>query len=60
MITASREQGIRADFLESGQKLLDEQAAIGNGSRDWVQIIESLAIRQRSGRMVDRLAGDVR
>lgn len=45
MITASREQGIRADFLESGQKLLDEQAAIGNGSRDWVQIIESLVIR---------------
>lgn len=45
MITASREQGIRADFLEPGQKLFDEQAAIGNGSRDWVRIIESLAIR---------------
>lgn len=45
LITASREQGIKADFLETGKKLLDELAATGRGDTDWVSIIESLAIR---------------
>lgn len=44
LITASREQGIRADFLAPGKALLDELSATGRGSSDWVRIIESLKI----------------
>ncbi|WP_199035064.1 NAD(P)-dependent oxidoreductase [Glycomyces salinus] len=45
LIAASREQGIKADFLETGKKLLDELAATGRGDSDWVSIVESLTIR---------------
>lgn len=44
LITASREQGIRADFLEAPKKLLDELAATGKGAGDWPRIIELLTI----------------
>ncbi|MDN3242370.1 NAD(P)-dependent oxidoreductase [Glycomyces tritici] len=45
LITASREQGISADLLEPTKKLLDELAATGRGTADWVSIIEQLTIR---------------
>ncbi|GAB3228432.1 NAD(P)-binding domain-containing protein [Glycomyces halotolerans] len=45
LITASREQGVSADFLEPGKRLLDELAATGRGAADWVRIIELLTIR---------------
>ncbi|MCC3765229.1 NAD(P)-binding domain-containing protein [Glycomyces sp. TRM65418] len=45
LITASREQGIRADFLEPHQKFLEELAATGHGDSDWIRIIERLAVR---------------
>ena len=45
LITASREQGIRADLLEPHQKLLEELAATGHGDSDWIRVIERLAIR---------------
>ena len=45
LIAASREQGVKADFLETGMKRLDELAATGRGDTDWVSIIESLTIR---------------
>jgi 3-hydroxyisobutyrate dehydrogenase-like beta-hydroxyacid dehydrogenase len=44
LITASREQGVRADLLEPQKKLLDELAATGHGAEDWPRIIESLTI----------------
>ena len=37
LITASREQGIRADLLEPHQKLLEELAATGRGDSDWIR-----------------------
>ncbi|HEU5129362.1 MAG TPA: NAD(P)-binding domain-containing protein [Glycomyces sp.] len=45
LITASREQGVRADLLEPQGKLLDELAATGRGADDWPRIIELLTIR---------------
>ncbi|THV37131.1 NAD(P)-dependent oxidoreductase [Glycomyces buryatensis] len=45
MITASREQGIRADLLEPHLKLLNELAATGRGGKDWLAIIELLTIK---------------
>ncbi|MEU5155887.1 NAD(P)-binding domain-containing protein [Glycomyces sp. NPDC021274] len=44
LITASREQGISAQFLEPHQKLLEELAATGHGDSDWIRIIERLTI----------------
>jgi len=44
LITASREQGIGADFLEPAKKLLDELAATGRGTADWISIVEQLKI----------------
>jgi 3-hydroxyisobutyrate dehydrogenase-like beta-hydroxyacid dehydrogenase len=44
LITASREQGVRADLLEPHQKLLEELAATGHGDSDWIRIIERLTI----------------
>ncbi len=44
LITASREQGIRADLLEPHQKLLEELAATGHGDSDWIRVIERLTI----------------
>jgi 3-hydroxyisobutyrate dehydrogenase-like beta-hydroxyacid dehydrogenase len=44
LITASREQGVRADLLEPHQRLLDELAATGHGDSDWLRIIERLTI----------------
>jgi len=45
IIAASREQGIGADFLEPVKKHLDELAATGRGTADWVGVIEQLTIR---------------
>lgn len=45
MITASREQGIRADLLEPMNRLLNELSATGHGTSDWTRIVESLTIR---------------
>lgn len=45
LITASREQGVSADFLEPAKKLLDELAATGRGSADWISIVEQLTIK---------------
>ncbi|GAB3660993.1 NAD(P)-dependent oxidoreductase [Glycomyces tarimensis] len=45
MITASREQGIRADLLEPHLKLLNELSATGRGADDWPAIIELLTIK---------------
>ncbi|MFC3492458.1 NAD(P)-dependent oxidoreductase [Glycomyces rhizosphaerae] len=45
LITASREQGVRADLLEPHQKLLEELAATGHGDSDWIRVIERLTIR---------------
>jgi len=44
LITASREQGVRADLLEPHQKLLEELAATGHGDSDWIRVIERLTI----------------
>jgi 3-hydroxyisobutyrate dehydrogenase-like beta-hydroxyacid dehydrogenase len=44
LITASREQGVRADLLEPHQKLLEELAATGRGDSDWIRIIDRLTI----------------
>lgn len=44
LITASREQGVRADLLEPQKKLLDELAATGHGADDWPRLIELLTI----------------
>jgi 3-hydroxyisobutyrate dehydrogenase-like beta-hydroxyacid dehydrogenase len=44
LITASREQGVRADLLEPHQKLLEELAATGHGDSDWPRVIERLTI----------------
>ncbi|MFG3341123.1 NAD(P)-dependent oxidoreductase [Glycomyces sp. NPDC048151] len=45
LITASREQGIRADLLEPHRRLLDDLAATGHGDSDWPRIIDQLTIR---------------
>jgi 3-hydroxyisobutyrate dehydrogenase-like beta-hydroxyacid dehydrogenase len=45
IITASREQGVSADFLEPVKKHLDELAATGRGTADWISVIEQLTIR---------------
>jgi 3-hydroxyisobutyrate dehydrogenase-like beta-hydroxyacid dehydrogenase len=45
IITASREQGIRADFLESIKKHLDDLSATGRGSADWISVVEQLTIQ---------------
>lgn len=45
LITAAREQGVSADFLEPLKRGLDELSATGRGSADWVNVIERLAIR---------------
>ncbi|MFC3492457.1 NAD(P)-dependent oxidoreductase [Glycomyces rhizosphaerae] len=44
LITAAREQGIGADFLEPLVKHLDELAATGRDTADWVSVIEQLSI----------------
>jgi 3-hydroxyisobutyrate dehydrogenase-like beta-hydroxyacid dehydrogenase len=44
LATASREQGVRADFLEPHQKLLEELTATGHGDSDWIRVIERLTI----------------
>ncbi|SDE54294.1 NAD(P)-dependent oxidoreductase [Glycomyces harbinensis] len=44
LITAAREQGTGADFLEPLMKHLDERAATGRGNADWVSVIEQLKI----------------
>jgi 3-hydroxyisobutyrate dehydrogenase-like beta-hydroxyacid dehydrogenase len=44
LITASREQGVRADLLEPHQRLLEELAAVGHGDSDWPRIVELLTI----------------
>ncbi|GAA2157181.1 NAD(P)-binding domain-containing protein [Glycomyces rutgersensis] len=45
IIAASREQGVGADFLEPLKKRLDELAATGRDTADWVSVIEQLTIR---------------
>jgi 3-hydroxyisobutyrate dehydrogenase-like beta-hydroxyacid dehydrogenase len=45
IITTSREQGVSADFLEPVKKHLDELAATGRGTADWISVIEQLTIR---------------
>ncbi|MEV3937439.1 NAD(P)-binding domain-containing protein [Glycomyces sp. NPDC049804] len=45
IITASREQGVSADFLEPLKKHLDELAATGRGTADWVSVVEQLTIK---------------
>ncbi|THV30933.1 NAD(P)-dependent oxidoreductase [Glycomyces paridis] len=44
IITASREQGISADFLEPVKKHLDELAATGRGGAEWASVVEQLTI----------------
>ncbi|WP_344488016.1 hypothetical protein [Glycomyces endophyticus] len=44
LITASREQGVSARFLEAHRVLLDELAASGHGASDWPRIIDRLTI----------------
>jgi 3-hydroxyisobutyrate dehydrogenase-like beta-hydroxyacid dehydrogenase len=44
IITASREQGVRADFLESIKKHLDDLSATGRGDVDWISVVEQLTI----------------
>ena len=46
LITASREQGVRADLLEPHQRLLEELAAVGHGDSDWPRIVELLTIHR--------------
>nr|WP_035748708.1 NAD(P)-binding domain-containing protein [Glycomyces sp. NRRL B-16210] len=45
LITASREQGVSAAFLEPAKRLLDELAATGRGAADWISVIDRLTIR---------------
>jgi 3-hydroxyisobutyrate dehydrogenase-like beta-hydroxyacid dehydrogenase len=45
IIAASREQGVSADYLEPVKKHLDELAATGRDTADWVSVIEQLTIR---------------
>jgi 3-hydroxyisobutyrate dehydrogenase-like beta-hydroxyacid dehydrogenase len=45
LITAAREQGVSADVLEPLKRALDELAATGRGTADWVNVIERLTIR---------------
>ncbi|GAA1679014.1 NAD(P)-binding domain-containing protein [Glycomyces endophyticus] len=45
LITASREQGVGADFLEPLLSRLDELSATGRGGADWTAVNEQLAIR---------------
>jgi 3-hydroxyisobutyrate dehydrogenase-like beta-hydroxyacid dehydrogenase len=45
IITASREQGVSADFLEPLKKHLDELAATGRGTADWISVVEQLTIK---------------
>jgi 3-hydroxyisobutyrate dehydrogenase-like beta-hydroxyacid dehydrogenase len=45
IIAASREQGVGADFLEPLKQRLDELAATGRETADWVSVIEQLTIR---------------
>ncbi|MCC3765228.1 NAD(P)-binding domain-containing protein [Glycomyces sp. TRM65418] len=45
LITASREQGVSADFLEPVKKHLDELTATGRGTADWISVVEQLRIR---------------
>lgn len=45
LITASREQGVSAALLEPTMRLLDELAATGRGTADWISVIDRLAIR---------------
>lgn len=45
IITASREQSVSADFLEPLRKQLDELAATGRGTADWISVIEQLTIK---------------
>jgi 3-hydroxyisobutyrate dehydrogenase-like beta-hydroxyacid dehydrogenase len=44
LITASREQGVSADFLEPVKKHLDELTATGRGDADWIGVIDQLTI----------------
>nr|WP_232822805.1 NAD(P)-binding domain-containing protein [Glycomyces dulcitolivorans] len=44
LITASREQGVSADFLEPLLSRLDELSATGRGGVNWVSVNEQLAI----------------
>lgn len=45
LITAAREQGVGADFLEPLMRRLDELSATGRGGADWISVNEQLAIK---------------
>jgi 3-hydroxyisobutyrate dehydrogenase-like beta-hydroxyacid dehydrogenase len=45
LVTAAREQGIAADFLEPLVKHLDELTATGRSTADWISVIEQLTIK---------------
>ncbi|WP_322633559.1 NAD(P)-dependent oxidoreductase [Glycomyces albidus] len=45
LITAAREQGVGADFLEPLMRHLDELSATGRGGADWISVNEQLAIK---------------
>lgn len=45
LVTASREQGIGADFLEPLVSHLDELIATGRGTADWISVIDQLTIK---------------
>ena len=44
LITAAREQGVAADFLEPLMSRLDELSATGRGTVDWISVNEQLTI----------------
>jgi 3-hydroxyisobutyrate dehydrogenase-like beta-hydroxyacid dehydrogenase len=45
LVTAAREQGIGADFLEPLVSHLDELTATGRGTADWISVIDQLTIK---------------
>ncbi|SDL15288.1 3-hydroxyisobutyrate dehydrogenase [Glycomyces sambucus] len=45
LVTAAREQGVGADFLEPLLSRLDELSATGRGGADWTSVTEQLTIR---------------
>ncbi|MCD0446864.1 NAD(P)-binding domain-containing protein [Glycomyces sp. A-F 0318] len=44
LITAAREQGVGADLLEPLMRHLDELAATGRGTADWISVADQLPI----------------
>jgi 3-hydroxyisobutyrate dehydrogenase-like beta-hydroxyacid dehydrogenase len=44
LITAAREQGVGADFIEPLMRRLDELDATGRSTADWISVVEQLAI----------------